>query len=152
MDHRELIETTLRFWRVHDVEQTLVTIADDIVYQIYTAQSATPLSGQTSGKEAFGDFLYELLAHFDYLSYEPTILEVHDGVARIQTQYVLRHRASGETLEGSKRSVCTITNDLIARIDEYHDAALVEAFMRLTKAKDGEQHAIDVQRARALKL
>lgn len=128
---RTLIDTALAYWSVQDVEQTLGLFSDDIVYQLYICQSALPFGGETRGKEAVRTMLYDILAQFDYVSYEPAILGVKDGVARIQTRYVMRHRASEEELSGSKRFVCTIKDGLITLIVEYHDAPLVEAFMRL---------------------
>ena len=126
-----LIEKALAYWSVQDVEQTLGLFSDDIVYQLYVCRSAFPFGGETRGKDAVRTLLFDILAQFDYVSYEPAILGVKDGVARIQTRYVMRHRASEEELCGSKRFVCTIKDGLITLIVEYHDAPLVEAFMRL---------------------
>ena len=72
---------------------------------------------------------------FDYLAYSSDLLELYDGVARVQCQFVLRHRASGESLSGSKRQRLYVEQGEIVRIDEYHDIAMVNAFMRLTKSK-----------------
>lgn len=135
MDHQTLIETTLKFWAVQDVEQTLGMLSDDVVYQIYNVATAAPFAGATRGKDALRTRLYDILAAFDYLHYEPILLDVRDGVARVQTCFVLRHRASREQLSGSKRFVCTINDGAIARIDEYHDAALFSAFMGLTRSR-----------------
>ena len=51
---------------------------------------------------------------------------------RVQVQFVYHHRETGGNLSGSKRLVFTVKNDLIVRVEEFHDAAMVEAFMRLT--------------------
>jgi ketosteroid isomerase-like protein len=130
---RAVIEAVLRFWSVQDVEQTLACFSDDIVYQLYMCRSATPFGGEVIGIDDVRDLLFDILADFDYVRYEPTVLSVHDGVARIQTAYVLRHRASGEELGGSKRFICTLQNQRITRVFEYHDVALVEAFLRHAK-------------------
>jgi ketosteroid isomerase-like protein len=45
-----------------------------------------------------------------------------------------RHRDSGEVLSGRFRHVMRVENGLIRRVDEFHDRAKVEAFMRLVKA------------------
>ena len=129
---RAVVEATLSYWSAQDVEQTVALFADDIVYQLYICQSAHPFGGERIGRDAVRDMLYDLLADFDYLSYRPVILAVRDGVARVQTHYHLRHRATGEHLTGSKRFVCVLQGGLVTRIHEYHDAPLVEAFMRLT--------------------
>jgi ketosteroid isomerase-like protein len=127
---RSQVEALLQYWSVQDVEQTLDCLADDVIYQLYICRSALPFGGEMTGKPAVRDLLFDILAHFDYLHYEPVILNVSGGVARIHTHYVMRHRASGEHLAGSKRFVCTLQDGLITRVFEYHDVALIEAFMR----------------------
>jgi len=57
-------------------------------------------------------------------------------VVRVQVTFIYRHRRSGENLIGTKRMVMRLRDDLIVRIDEYHDAGLVEAFMRLTQQRE----------------
>jgi ketosteroid isomerase-like protein len=140
---RKLIERALAFWSVQDVEQTLEAFSDDIVYQLYICQSALPFGGETRGKEAVRTMLFDILAQFDYVSYEPWILSVTAGVARIQTRYVMRHRASEEELAGSKRFVCTIKRGRITLIVEYHDAPLVKAFMELANWRIDQKAAAE---------
>jgi ketosteroid isomerase-like protein len=133
----EVIQAALKYWRVQDVEALLSTYADDVVYHVYTFQDATPRFAEFGSKEAVRALLYDVLAAFDYLFYASDLLELRDGVARVQSQFVLRHRLSGESLSGSKRQRIQVANDKIVRIDEYHDIAMVNAFMRLTKSKLG---------------
>lgn len=151
MDHHGLIETILRYWSVQDVEQTLGLCADTVVYQLNIAPGTTgllvpPEAGcqaatiEQHGKDAVRAMMYDVLAKFDYLHYETTILDIHDGVARIHIDYMLRHRATGEELTGSKRFVLGIEDGLVARIDEYLDAARVGAFLRLTHWRLAQQH------------
>jgi ketosteroid isomerase-like protein len=130
---RKVIERLLAYWSVQDVENTLSVLDDDVIYQVYLSDSALPAGGATWGKEAMRHRLYDFLAAFDCLHYEPVILDVYRGVARVQTQYVFRHRDSRERLSGSKRSVCELAGGLVVRVDEHHDAALVAAFARLTR-------------------
>lgn len=132
---RVLIEMSLQYWRAQDVESMLSTYADDIIYNVYTFQEAAPRFAEFSEKEAVRAVLYDILAEFDYLYYASNLIELRDGVARVQSQFVLRHRASGESLSGSKRQRIHVANGEIVRIDEYHDVAMVDAFMRLTKSR-----------------
>lgn len=133
------VETMLRYWSVQDVEQTLSCFADDIIYQLHICQSAHPFGGEMVGIEAVRNLLFDILAHFDTLHYEPVVLGVRDGVARIQTSYVLHHRASGTDLVGTKRFVCILADGLITRVYEYHDMARVEAFMRYASSRPLQQ-------------
>jgi ketosteroid isomerase-like protein len=127
---RERVEALTAYWSAQDVELTLGCFSDDVIYQLYICRSALPFGGEVHGKAAVRDLLFDILAVFDYVRYEPVILACSRGVARVQTHYVMRHRASGEELSGSKRFVCTLQGGLITRVFEYHDVELVEAFMR----------------------
>lgn len=129
---RAVMAAVLDYWSAQDVEQTVALMADDIVYQLYVCNSAHPFGGEWIGRDAVRTLLFDLLAAFDYLAYDPVILDVQDGVARIQSSYRLRHRATGEDLSGSKRLVCTLHGGLVTRIHEYEDAPKFQAFLRLT--------------------
>jgi ketosteroid isomerase-like protein len=124
----ELVKRALACWRFQDVEQTLAVCSEDILYRLYICPSALPSGGEARGKEAVRSLLHDFLGQFGYVSYVPTVLSLTDGIARIQTRFVLRHRASAEELAGSKRFVCTFEGGQITRIVEYHDAALFTAF------------------------
>ena len=132
---RAVIDAALKYWRVQDVEATLSMYADDIVYHVYTFQEASPRFAEFSCKAEVRTLLYDVLAEFDYLFYESDLLELRNGVARVQSRFVLRHRASGESLSGSKRQRIYVVNEEIVGINEYHDVAMINAFMRLTKCK-----------------
>lgn len=121
------------YWAAQDVDMTVSTFAQDIVYQLYVSRSAKPFGIERVGREAVRAMLFDVLADFDYLSYESAILEAGNGVVRIQSRYSMQHRATGEELSGSKRFVCMVRDGLFTRIHEYHDAILVEAFMKLAK-------------------
>ena len=135
MDHRTLVETSMTYWAAGDIERVMTTLSDDVVYQVYVAQTALPYGGEWSGKDAVRDVFFDVFALFDAIEFNPTILDVRDGIARCQCQYVFRHRPSGEWLSGSCRLVCTIQNDLISRLDEFHDEPMVVAFTQLAKQR-----------------
>ena len=105
---------------------------ENIVYALYISETALPYGGETRGKANIRNVLYAILAEFDYLMYEPTIVAVDGDVVRAQVQFIYHHRLTGENLSGSKRLVFTVRDGLIVRIEEFHDAGMVEAFMRLT--------------------
>ena len=140
MGSRAVVESLLACWRVQDVEMAMAHAADDIVYTLFISETALPFAGETRGKTNLRNVLYTILADFDYLQYEPTIVAVEDDVVRVQVQFTYHHRPSGGNLAGSKRMVMTVENDLITRIDEFHDARMVETFMRLAaqRTRDGK--------------
>jgi ketosteroid isomerase-like protein len=131
MDNRAIVESFLACWSVQDVEMTVAHVHDDFVYALYISETALPYGGETRGKDNVRAVLYAILAEFDYLRYDPEIISVEGDVVRVTAAFVYHHRRTGENLTGTKRMVFRLKDSLITRIDEYHDAAKVEAFMRL---------------------
>lgn len=138
MESRAVVESMLAYWRVQDVEMAMAFAAEDIVYTLFISETALPFAGETRGKANLRNVLYTVLADFDYLQYEPTIVAVEDDIVRVQVRFTYHHRPSGGNLAGSKRLVMRIENGLIARIDEFHDARMVESFMRLAAQRTRE--------------
>lgn len=131
MDNRATVESFLACWSVQDVEMTVAHVHDDLVYALYISEAALPYGGETRGKDNVRTVLYAILAEFDYLHYAPEIVSIEGEVIRVTAAFVYHHRRTGENLTGTKRMVFQLEDGLIIRIDEYHDAAKVEAFMRL---------------------
>ena len=92
---------------------------------------ALRIGGETVGREAVTAMMLEIRDVFDYLVYRPRIMSVDGNVARVNIEIIFRHRASGELLTGQIRSMLTARDGQIARVDEYVDAPMIEAFMRL---------------------
>ncbi len=144
----EVASAATIYWAAQDVDMTVSTFSEDIVYQLFVSRSARPFGIERVGREAVREMLYDVLADFDYVSYESDILEAGNGVARVRSCYCMRHRATGEELTGSKRFVCTVRDGLLTRIHEYHDAVLVEAFIKLARWRLREDGLADVFRTR----
>jgi len=105
----------------------------EFVYTIHNGRDASPLAGVYRGLDACRDLGYAMLAEFDYLNYEPTIVGVEDNIVRAQVNFRYRHRATGNIIEGSRRLVFEIKDDLIYRLDSYEDTLRLEAFMRMSR-------------------
>jgi len=133
-----VVETILSYWSAQDVELTLSLVSEDVIHQLYVCGSTQPCRAEIVGREALAWMMYNKLADFDYLRFDPVILEVRNGVARVHARYAIRHRATGEDLAGSKRFVCTLQGGLITRIHEYQDGPMVEAFKKLTRSRLAE--------------
>jgi ketosteroid isomerase-like protein len=133
MDDRRLVEDLIRFWTVQDVEQTLALMSDDVVYRHFVSPTATPFGGETRGQSEMRRVLYGILAQLDYIVYQPTLLDVADGIARVHVHFTFLHRATGEELTGSKRMILRLAGGKVVAIDEHNDAGMVEAFYRLVQ-------------------
>jgi ketosteroid isomerase-like protein len=115
------------------VESSLAYLHPEIVYTIHNGPDASPLAGVYRGTDRVRELGFSVLAEFDYLSYEPTIVEVDGAFVRAHVVFALRHRTSGCIIEGSRRIMIEVCGGLIARYDLYEDGLRVEAFMRMAR-------------------
>jgi hypothetical protein len=128
-DPRTVVETFARYWSVQDVQMACSVLADDCVLTMNIAQTLLPFAGEKRGREAIEAALHTILAEWDYIRFEFTIVSINGALARCKIDYVYRHRRSGADLSGTSRLNIAVGEDGITRIDEYHDAAMVEAFV-----------------------
>jgi ketosteroid isomerase-like protein len=135
MDNRDVIASYFACWSVQDVERTAEHFHHSVIYELHVADSQLPLGRVRRGKAECRDALFEILKDFDYLKYEATIISVVGNTVRASVAFKYRHRPTGEILEGTRRLVFKVRDGLILRIDGYHDARLVEVFMRLTRQR-----------------
>mgnify|MGYP001039546505 FL=1 len=133
MDSRSVVASFFACWSVQDLEMAVAHGHPDVVYTIHNGQDAAPLSGVYRGPESCRDLGYAMLAEFDYLTYEPTIVSVEDNIVRAQVFFRYRHRTTGNVIEGSRRLVFEVKDGLIYRIDSYEDTLRFEAFMRMSR-------------------
>ncbi len=133
MNSRSVVASFFECWRVQDLEMALVHLHPDIVYEIHNGPDASPLAGVYNGIDQVRELGYTVLAQFDYVHYEPTIVSDDDNIVRARVVFGLRHRVSGYIIEGSQRSMFEVRDGLIIRIDHYEDALRVEAFMRMAR-------------------
>jgi len=133
MDSRSVVASFLACWSVQDLEMAVAHTHPDIVYTIHNGRDASPLAGAYCGPEACRDLGYAMLAEFDYLTYEPTIVAVEGNIVRAQVNFRYRHRTTGNIIEGSRRLVFEIRDELIYRLDSYEDTLRLEAFMRMSR-------------------
>lgn len=144
MSSREVVETFFAYWGAQDVELATALFHDGIVYKLHVSSEDLPFGGVWRGREACRHTMFSILEEFDYLRYEPTIVSVRGGVIRAQVRFKYQHRRTGGTLEGTRRLVFRVKSGRIVRIDGYHDARLVEAFMRLTKSRLASDQLVSV--------
>ena len=111
----------------------LAHLHPEIVYTIHNSPDASPLAGVYSGIERVRDLAFSVLAEFDYLRYEPTIVSVDGQEVRAHVMFTLRHRDSGCIIEGSRRILIEMRGGLIGLYDLFEDGRRVEAFMRMAR-------------------
>lgn len=118
-------------WGSGDIDGTLDLLDEDCIYTLHISEDLLPVGGETRGKAAIGAALRQLRRDYHYMMYHG-FNQVSDGdIVRQQVHFMYRHRASGEVLRGTFRIHFVVSNGRITRAEEYHDRAMVEAFLRL---------------------
>lgn len=118
-------------WIACDIDGAMELCGPDVVYSLNIDQEVFAFAGEAVGRPAVHASFKLLRKEFDYLVVRPKAYLQEGDTVRIPVEFFYRHRASGETLSGTMRLVLTWHDGLIRRIDEFADAALVEAFVRL---------------------
>ena len=130
----QVVTRFLQYWIAKDIDACLTLLSATASYTLHIEQSLLPFAGTTTGREEIGRQLAAMLRDWDYLVFRPTPAHAHvDDVSEIHSrvEFMYRHRASGEVIDGFLRLVWCVREGLITEVNEYHDAAMVETFLRL---------------------
>lgn len=134
MDSERAEDTVRRFfdaWIKNDVDAAMRFVAEDCVYALYISQEALPFAGESVGRTSVEAALREARRQFQYLVFRPYNYSTRGDSIRFRVEFMYRHIRSHEILSGRFRMIMVLRDGLIVRADEYHDRAMVEAFMRL---------------------
>ena len=137
----EVVAASLEAWARRDLEQSLSYMDDDVVFTFNAGEGQLLLAGASRGKDEVRRRLQEILDLFDFQALVLESLRDDGETVRTSMLFYYRHKASGLNVEGRYRQVVRVESGLIVRVDEYHDAAAVDAFLRLaaeTAAKRAE--------------
>ncbi len=133
MDSQDVAISFLASWSVQDVEMTAMHLHKNIIYKIHVPVEIRPFGGERHGIDECREAMFAILKDFDYVEYIPTIVSSIGNVVRAQIRFKCRHRHTGCVLEGTRRLVIRVRDNLVDRVDSYHDARLIETFMQLTQ-------------------
>lgn len=127
----ELLHAAHEAWNKRDVARLLDLFVDDMTYW----SNVGGLQGPTiiPGKPAFQQYVAGL-ENMEGLSV-PHSFKFKDGIGSASVEFFLRDRRTGHSHSGTFRQVLYYRDNKILRIEEYHDAAALAAFMNLLNAK-----------------
>ncbi|MGQ0671702.1 MAG: nuclear transport factor 2 family protein [Hyphomicrobium sp.] len=128
---RKIIRTFIDAWAVGDLDAAFDCVAEDAIYVLHVAETTLPHGGERRGRPAIRKALAKSWDNFEYILFRQLPLSGSEDVLRGQVEFMFRHRRSGEVISGTLRHVWMVRNGLIQRCEEYHDAAKLDAFMRL---------------------
>ena len=118
-----------------DFDGFLKLLADRIEYTLYLDQSVVPFAGTAEGKFDFVRRLADMHRYFEYVLFRPTEPRAHEDGVHASVEFIYRHRATGEILDGRFRLNIRVADGLVVQIREYHDAERIQAFFRLVASE-----------------
>ena len=128
-DHAAFEEAHVR-WAASDLESFLELLTDDILYNVNVDGLAVPYASSALGKEDVRQRLQLLLDTFTVDKFVPeSIVEEGECLRSVVVGHYTHHKTK-EQLHVRVRFRVWFRDGLIARMDEHHDAAYVEAFQR----------------------
>ncbi len=130
-ERETIVRRFLALWAAGNIEACVDFFADDAVYALYISREAVPCGGETAGRQNIEAALRQIRLAWEYLVFRPHSFVTVGDTVRLRVEHMYRHRASGEVLSGTFRLVFKLRDGLLVRADEYHDRAMVEAFVRL---------------------
>jgi ketosteroid isomerase-like protein len=124
----------VRFWNDGNLEGVLSLIADDIVHVVNVDALEIPWVSSAEGKPALTARLMLIAATFVINAFivESLVQERDDIRATVLVYHT--HRKTGEPLDVKVRFRVRVRDGLIVRMDEFLDAAYIDAFNRFVKS------------------
>ncbi len=118
-------------WIDYDIERALEYVADDVVYIMHLERDLFTFAGETHDKAGMRQRMIDLRSQFELLAFTPLDITAVGQQVRSRVESEFRHRASGQSIDGTFRHAVVVEQGQIVRMEEYHDAERVAAFMRL---------------------
>jgi ketosteroid isomerase-like protein len=128
------VEGLYAAWTIQSRDGMLAYLTDDIYFAQLISSDDVSHAGVTVGKDKFGERCDMVFRDWAFERIVPIPLTVEGEIIRYLCDFRIRLRRTGDVLEGRMRSVFWCHGGRIHRIEEYHDAARFEAFMRLANA------------------
>jgi len=129
-DERAVVAKAHAVWGESDLEAFLAFLTDDIVHNVNVDGGLVPYAASAVGKDAVRERLALLLATFEIQAFVIETMIHTPAYTRTRVLGYYKHKRSGERLDITPRFDAYVRDGLIWRIDEYHDAAYIEAFER----------------------
>jgi ketosteroid isomerase-like protein len=133
MEPIEVVSSSIFAWAEGDVARTLEHFANDCVYDIHIPEGIVDFSGIHVGKDAIQRCLLAIREEFDFLAYAADSIRYDGECVKLRIVFYYIHRTSGEYFEGSCRHVTRVIDGKIVRVDEYHDVAMLKAFVDMAR-------------------
>jgi ketosteroid isomerase-like protein len=145
-DPEGIVEAALTAYALGDYETAAAFYAPHATFAFYAADEIFPFTGDWRGREAILACWHEIGAAFDIPRFEIRNISASQDVVRCQVDYELRHRTSGEVMDGVARCIYEIRDGLIVREREYNDVERLRAFMLLCGHAEEARQEVSAKR------
>lgn len=125
----DIVETFAEIYAAERINEALEYVAPNARYVLHIDGAPPPYGGETVGTPALRELLATFRREFDYVLFNCRTMSASGDTVRQRLEFIYRHRKSGATLSGNARLVWIVRDGLIVDCAEYHDAAMVAAFL-----------------------
>jgi ketosteroid isomerase-like protein len=133
-DAEATVEGVYRAWMLRDRDAMLAYFTDDAILAQHISTDVLPFAGTTIGKGRLSDRIDMVFRDWDFEEIKLATLTIEGDHVRCHVDFRFRYKPTGDVLDGRMRYVFHVEGGRIVHLDEYHDAPMIEAFMRLTQA------------------
>lgn len=134
-DTLAVVENIYAAWQARNLSQVLQLLADDMVFALHIPREVLAIGGETIGKPAVKAALQGLLDTYDFLAYEPGPIAVDGPKANGEVRFRYRQKTTGEIIDSRMRHQWLVETGQAKRLDEWHDVAVVTAFLDRVAAR-----------------
>lgn len=127
-DDRSVLLDALLAWKAQDLDHLMTFIAEDILYLVNVDGIQVPYAMSAVGKEDLRGRLQLVIDTFALQTYTIDKIVHEPDHSRALAHGVYRHRKTGEILDIRLRFCAWITDGLLVKVHELHDASYIAAF------------------------
>jgi ketosteroid isomerase-like protein len=134
---KAIVDEAHRAWSAGNLNAVLRCYTEDIFYQRNATDSSEPPL-VICGRDGMATYLGAITATAKGMAVVESF-QFHSGIARTRVAYFLEALDSGHVHAGTYRQILTFRGMQISRMEQFHDAARLAAFLRLVDT----HHATD---------
>ena len=126
-----VVQAINKAWEADDIKAVMGFIAQDCILNVHLPEGLAAHCGARVGRDAVRAALLEFRQQYKLILYRPIIVSFDAREVRQRVEFMATQTASGERVVLNCRQVWVIERAMVVRCDEYHDAPLVEAQIRM---------------------
>lgn len=121
-------------WTNQNIERALSYVAENVEWRMHIDQQTIGFAGIAKGREGLRQRMDDALTVYELVAFDVKYIDFVGQNARTQVRADYRHRASGQILDLTIRSVFRVVAKEIVEVDEYHDADRIRAFVAMAES------------------